>query len=113
MGVSVKAAAAILLGVNLMLLFGFGLTLMSILLDNSVAQYDWLYNATYEIQPIIVYAWFLSIGFSPVLAVVFSFWLGYEIRKTIQWKYSLAIMVFAGIPSLAFVGLGLAMVYLL
>jgi len=96
-----------------MLLFGLGLTVMLILLDNNVAQYDWFYNATYEIQTIIVYAWLLSIGLSPVLAIVFSFWLGYEIRKTIQWKYSLAIMVFVGIPSLAFVGLGFAMVYLL
>ena len=112
MRVSVRGAARILLGVNLILLIGFTFTLMFILLENSPDLYDWIYNATYKIQTIIVYSWFLSIGLSPMLAIALSVCFGYEIRKTIQWKISMAIMVLAGLPSLAFVGLSFAMVYL-
>ena len=109
MWVSARGAAKILLGVNIMLLPGLAFTLMFILLEGSPDLYEQAYNATYKIQPLVIYSWFLAIGLSPVLAIVFSLHFGYEIRKTIQWKFSIVIMVFVGLPSLAFVGLGLAM----
>lgn len=109
MWVSTRGAAKILLGVNIMLLPGLAFTLMFILLESSPDLYDLAYNAIYKIQPLVIYSWFLAIGLSPVLAIVFSLHFGYEIRKTIQWKISIAIMAFIGLPSLAFVGLGLAM----
>ena len=109
MWISTRGAAKILLGVNLMLLAGFAFTLMFILLVNSPDLSEWIYNVTYRIQPLIIYSWFLAIVLSPVLAITLSLYFGYEIRKTIQWKMSIVIMVFAGLPSLAFVGLGFAM----
>ena len=111
MWVSARGAAKILLGVNLMLLPGFAFTLTFILLENSTDLYGWIYNATYKIQPIIVYSWYLAIGLSPMLAIALSLCFGYEIRRTLQWKISMVIMLFAGLPSLAFVSLSFVMVY--
>ena len=111
MWVSARGAAKLLLGVNLMLLPGFAFALTFILLENSTDLYGWIYNATYKIQPLIVYSWFLAIGLSPMLAIALSLCFGHEIRKTIQWKISMVIMVFAGLLSLAFVSLSFVMVY--
>lgn len=102
MWVSTKSAANLLLGVNIMLMLGFVFTLMFILLERSPDLQDWAYNATYEIQPLIIYSWFLSILLSPVLAIVLSFLFGYKIRNTTQWKISIVVMVFIGMPSLLF-----------
>jgi hypothetical protein len=113
MRVSVRGAARLLLSVNLILLFGFIFTLIFILLENSADLYGWVYDATYTIQTVIVYSWFLSIGLSPILAIALSICFGYKIRKTIEWKSSMTIIVIAGLPSLTFVGLGFAMVYYL
>ena len=109
MWVTTKGAAKILLSVNLMLLPGFAFTLMFILLETSPDLYEWAYNATYKIQHLVIYSWLLAIVLSPMLAIALSLYFGYEVRKTNQWKISIAIMVFIGLPSLAFVGLGLAM----
>lgn len=113
MGVSVRGAARILLGVNLILLFGFTFVFLFILLENSVDLYDRLYNSTSKIQTIIVYCWFLAVGLSPVYANALSTFIGDEIRKTTEWKSSMTIFIVAGLPSLAFVVIGGAMVYLL
>jgi len=109
MRVTTKGAAKILLGVNLMLLPGFAFTLMFILLETSPDLYEWAYNATYKIQHLVIYSWLLAIVLSPMLAIAFSLCFGYEVRKTIQWKVSIVIMAFVGLPSLVFIGLGLAM----
>ena len=113
MGVSVRTAARILLSVNLILLLGFIFVFLFILFENSVVLYDWLFNATSRIQTIIVYSWFLVLGLGPVFAIAFSVFFGNEIRKTIEWKSSMTIFIVAGIPSLTFVVIGVAMVYLL
>jgi hypothetical protein len=109
MWVSAREAAKVLLGVNIMLLPGFVFTLMFILLEKSPDLYEPAYNATYKIQLLVAYSWFLALVLSPVLAIVVSLCFGYEIRRTIQWKISMAIMTFVGLPSLAFVGLSLVM----
>ena len=106
---STKAATKIFLGINLMLLSGFAFTLMFILLENKPDLYAWAYYATYDIQPYIICLWFLALVLSPALAIVFSFYFGCEIRKTIQWKIGVTIMVFAGLPSLLFVAIGYVM----
>jgi hypothetical protein len=113
MGVSARGNARILLGVNFILLFGFTFVFLFILLEKSVDMYDWLYNSTSKIQTIIVYCWFLAAGLSPVYAIALSTFFGDEIRKTTEWKSSMAIFIVAGLPSLAFVVIGGAMVYLL
>jgi hypothetical protein len=99
------------LGVSIVLLIGFAFVLTAILLEDS-ELYTWYYNATHRIQPIIVYFWFLALVLSPTLALTFSLLYGAEMRKTIQWKISIIIMVLAGLPSLVLVLVGLAMHYL-
>ena len=106
---SSRGAAQILLGVNVILLCGFAFTLMFILLERNPDLYEQAYNATYKIQPFIIYSWFLALVLSPVLAIVLSLCFGNEVRKTIQWKISIGVMVFVGLPSLAFFWLGFAM----
>jgi len=103
MWVSSRAAAKILLGVNVILLCGSAFTLMSILLEGNPDLYERAYYATYNIQPLVIYSWFLALVLSPLLAITLSLCFGHEVRKTAQWKVSIAIIVFAGLPSLAFV----------
>lgn len=109
MWINAKCATKILLGVNIMLMPGFVVTLMYILFENNPGLYRWTYNAIYEIQHLIIYSWFFAIILSPVLAIAFSFFFGSEIRKTTQWKISIVIMVLIGIPSLLFVVMGVTM----
>ena len=109
MWVSSRGAAKITLGVNVILLCGFAFTLMFILLESNPDLHKRAYNDTYKIQPLITYSWFLASVLSPVLAIVVSLYFGKEVRKTIQWKISIGVMVFVGLPSLAFFWLGFAM----
>ena len=108
--ISSRAAVKILLGVNVILLCGFVFALTAILLDASPGDlYGRVYYATYNIQPLVIYSWFESLVLGPVLAITFSLCFGYEVRKTVQWKISIAIMVCAGLPSVALLGIGLTM----
>ena len=109
MSVSSRAATKILLGVNVILLCGSAFNFMPILLEGNLDLYERVYDATYHIQPLVTYLWSVSLVLSAVLAVTLSLCFGYEVRKTVQWKISIAIMVFAGLPSLAFLGIGFAM----
>lgn len=97
------------MGVNVVLLIGFSFILTSILLENSPDLYEWYYYVTYDIQPVIIYSWFVSLLLSPVLALTFSLRFGAELRKTICWKISIAIMILAGVPSLALAVVGYLM----
>jgi len=109
MSVSSKAAAIILLGVNVILLCGFAFNLVPILLGGSPDLYGRVYYATYNIQPLTIYSWIITLALSPVLAITLSLCYGYEVRKTVQWKISIVILVFAGFPSLVLLGIGFAM----
>ena len=102
-----RVTAKILLGVNIILLCTFAFNLVPILLEDS-DLYEVFYYATYNIQPFVTYSWFTALGLSPVLAITLSLCFGYEVRKTVQWKISIVIMVLAGLPSLAYVGIGFA-----
>ena len=107
--ISLAGATKILLSVNIALLFGSAFVLMAILLENNPEGYAWYYNTTYNIQPFVIGVWLLSLAFSLILAAALLIRFGVEVRKTIQWEISIAIMVFAGLPSLAFVALGFFM----
>ena len=80
-----------------------------ILLEDSPDLYELVYYATYNIQRLIIFSWVIALALSPVLAITLSLCFGFEVRKTGQWKISIVIMVFAGLPSLALLGIGLAM----
>jgi len=109
MRISLGGATKILLSMNIALLAGFTFVFMAILLENNPEGYAWYYNATYNIQRFVIALWLLSLALSPVLATALLIRFGAEVRKTIQWKISIAIMIFAGLPSLAFVALGFYM----
>ena len=70
---------------------------------------DRVYYATYNIQRLITFSWLIALTLSPVLAITFSLFFGNEVRKTVQWKLSIVITVFAGLPSLVLLGIGFAM----
>ncbi len=108
MSVSSKAASIILLGVNVILLCGSAFILIAILLEDSSDLYGRVYYATYNIQRVIIFSWVIALALSPVLAITLSLCFGYEVRKTVQWKISIVIMVFAGFPSLVLLGIGCA-----
>jgi hypothetical protein len=107
--VSSKVAAQILLGVNVILLCVSAFILMVILLENSPDLYERIYDATYVIQRLIIFSWFIALALSPVLAITLSLCFGLDVRKTVHWKISIVIMAVAGLPSLAFLGVGFAM----
>ena len=109
MSVSSKAAAIILLGVNVILLCGSAFILIAVLLEDLPDLYGRVYYATYNIQRLIIFSWVIALALSPVLAITLSPCFGYEVRKTVQWKISIVIMVFAGLPSLVLLGIGFAM----
>jgi hypothetical protein len=109
MSVSSKAAAIILLGVNVILLCGSAFILIVILLEDSPDLYERIYYATYNIQRLIIFTWVIALALSPVLAITLSLCFGYEVRKTMQWKISIVLMVFAGLPSLVLLGIGFVM----
>jgi hypothetical protein len=102
MSVNSRAAAKILLGVNVILLCGSIFNLTPILLEGNPDLYTPAFYATYNIQPLVIYSWFLALVLSPLLAITLSLCFGHEVRKTAQWKVSIAIIVFPGLPSLAF-----------
>jgi hypothetical protein len=104
-----KVAAKILLGVNVILLCGSVFILIAILLEDSPDLYEWYYYATYNIQRLIIFSWVIALALSPVLAIILSLCFGYELRKKVQWKISIVLMVFAGFPSLVLLGIGFAM----
>jgi hypothetical protein len=110
MTISSKVALKILLSVNIILLCGFAFTIMFILLDASPGElYGRIYYATYNIQPLIMYSWLMSLVLSPGLAMTLALCSGYEAKKTFQWKINIALMVFSGLPSVALLGIGFIM----
>ena len=107
--VSSKAAAIILLGVNVILLCGSAFIFMAILLEDSPDVYEQIYYATYGIQRFIIFTWIIALVLSLLLAITLSLCFGFEVRKTVQWKISIVIIVGAGLPSLALLGTGFVM----
>ena len=98
-----------LLGVNVILLCGSAFILMAILLEDSPDLYEQVYYATYSIQRLIIFTWIIILALSPILAITLSLCFGFEVRKTVQWKISIVIIVGAGLPSLALLGTGFVM----
>lgn len=104
-----RIAANVLLAVNLVMLCGFTFILLAILLENNPDMYAKYYHATHGIQPLIIYSWFLSLALSPLLVLAFLLRFGRAVRKSIQWKISMGLMVIVGLPSLALAGVGILM----
>jgi hypothetical protein len=83
---------------------------MFVLLDMSPGDlYGRLYHATYNVQPLILYSWFVSLVLSLGLAVTLALCFGNEVRSTFQWKMSITLVVFTGLPSIALLVIGFAM----
>jgi hypothetical protein len=109
MSVSSKVAAKILLGVNVILLCGSAFILIVILLEDSPDLYGRVYYATHNIQRFTIFSWVIALALSPVLAITLSSCFGYEVRKKVQWKISIVIMLFTGLPSFVLLGICFAM----
>ena len=109
MSVSSEVAVKILLGVNVILLCGSAFILVAILLEDSPELYKQVYYATYSIQRFFIFTWVIALVLSPLLAIALSLCFGFEVRKTVQWKISIVIIMGAGLPSLALLGIGFVM----